>query len=86
MLVKRAVLYTRLPLSVFLGVLVLFVYLAVAQAHGIVVSMSMLRAIFTTTVEAGMAISYALRSALVFALATSAIWLTLSLLFAGETE
>jgi hypothetical protein len=41
--------------------------------------------IFTATVEAGMAFTYALRAALVFALAASGIWLTLSLLFAGET-
>ena len=84
-MVKRAVLYSRLPLSVFLGVVILFVYLTLTRAHHIVVPMSMLRAIFTATVEAGMALTYALRAALVFALAASGIWLTLSLLFAGET-
>ncbi len=42
-MVKRAVLYSRLPLSVFLGVVILFVYLTLTRAHHIVVPMSMLR-------------------------------------------
>jgi hypothetical protein len=85
MMVKRAVLYSRLPLSVFLGALVVFAYLVLARAHGIAIPMSMLRVIFTATVEAGIAVTYALRAVLIYTLATSAIWLTLSLLFAGET-
>jgi hypothetical protein len=79
-MVTRLVVRQRLPVAVFIGVVVLFVYLALARAEGVVVGGSMLRAIFSYAFAAGLAVSYALRSALVFLTAFSVAWLALSVL------
>lgn len=69
---------SRLPVSVFSATVVVFVYLMLARAHGVIAGGSMLHAIFAYTLDAGLVASYALRAGLVFAVALSVAWLALS--------
>ncbi len=81
---QRALVRSRSSLSVFFGVVVLLIYLMLTRADGVVGGGSMLHAIFAYTFDAGVAVSYALRSALVFLLSVSAMWLLLSLMASEE--